>query len=96
MNDLASLLLVLMAGILIGLFFFGGLWWTVQRGLTSNHPACWFFGSSLLRMGIALAGFYFVSSGDWRKLLVCLFGFLIARVVVTCLTRTTGEGSHAP
>jgi len=95
MNDVATYSLVLLAGILLGTLFFGGLWWTVQKGLTSNNPALWFFGSTLLRMGLALTGFYFVSSGDWRKLLVCLLGFLIARIVVTRITRTSREGTHA-
>jgi F1F0 ATPase subunit 2 len=93
MNDLASLSVALMAGVLLGAFFFGGLWWTVQKGLISNHPVLWFFGSTLLRTGATVAGFYFISSGDWRKLLACLLGFFIARVAVTRLTK---EGIHAP
>jgi F1F0 ATPase subunit 2 len=64
--------------------------------VTSNNPVLWFFGSTLLRMTLAVAGFYFTSCGDWRKLLVCLLGFVIARVVVTRLTRTTKKGIHAP
>jgi F1F0 ATPase subunit 2 len=96
MNDGAAFSIVMMAGVLLGAFFFGGLWWTVQRGLTSNNPVLWFFGSTLLRMTLAVAGFYFTSCGDWRKLLVCLLGFVIARVVVTRLTRTTKKGIHAP
>jgi F1F0 ATPase subunit 2 len=96
MNEVAALTVVLMAGILIGGFFFGGLWWTVQKGLTSKNPALWFFGSTLLRLGIALAGFYLVARSDWRKLLICMLGFLIARVAVTRLTRTTRQGIDAP
>jgi F1F0 ATPase subunit 2 len=96
MNDVAALLVALMAGLLLGAFFFGGLWWTVQRGLTSNHPALWFFGSTLLRTGFVLAGFYFISHGDWQKLLACLLGFFIARIVVTRLDLTPKEGIHAP
>ena len=37
------------AGALLGAFFFGGLWWTVQKGVTSEQPALWFLGSLLLR-----------------------------------------------
>ena len=88
MSDVAILPVSLMAGVLIGTFFFGGLWWTVQKSLTSNNPVLWFFGSTLVRTGFAVAGFYFTSRGDWRNLLVCLLGFVIARVVVTRLTRT--------
>jgi F1F0 ATPase subunit 2 len=95
MSDVVILSVSLMAGVLIGAFFFGGLWWTVQKSLTSNNPVLWFFGSTLLRTGFAVAGFYFTSRGDWRNLLVCLLGFVIARVVVTRLTRTKNKGIHA-
>jgi F1F0 ATPase subunit 2 len=96
MNDYVALTVVLIAGILIGGFFFGGLWWTIQKGLTSRNPVLWFFGSTLLRLSAALAGFYFIAGKDWRKLLICMLGFLIARVVVTRLTRTPRQGIHAP
>jgi F1F0 ATPase subunit 2 len=96
MNEVGTFSIALMAGILIGTIFFGGLWWTVQKGLTSPNPVWWFFGSTLLRTSFAVTGFYFISRGDWRKFVVCLFGFLIARVVVTRLTRTPRNGIHAP
>jgi F1F0 ATPase subunit 2 len=96
MNDLITLSVVLVAGILIGGFFFGGLWWTIQNGLTSKNPALWFFGSTLLRLSAALAGFNFIGGKDWRKLLICMLGFLIARLLVTRLTRTPREGIDAP
>jgi len=96
MNDLASFSVVLLAGGLIGTVFFGGLWLTVQKGLTSEHPALWFFGSTLLRTGFALAGFYFIAQGDWRKILLGLLGFFIARVVITRLTVTPEKEVHAP
>ena len=70
-----------------GAIFFGGLWWTVRKGVSSRRPALWFFGSMLLRMSIALAGFYFVRAGIGSGWLLCLLGFVIARLVVTWLTR---------
>jgi F1F0 ATPase subunit 2 len=96
MNETIILVAALAAGILLGAIFFGGLWWTVRKGVTAKNPALWFLGSVLLRMGIALAGFYFVARGDWKKLLLCLLGFLIARVVVLRLTRPNKETNHAP
>jgi F1F0 ATPase subunit 2 len=88
---------------LLGVFFFGGLWWTVRRGLSSKRPASLFLGSLLLRTSIILAGFYFVSGGHWDRLLACLLGFVIARFLVTRLTRAADkptclaqDASHAP
>jgi F1F0 ATPase subunit 2 len=96
MNETIILAAALAAGVLIGAIFFGGLWWTVRKGMTAKNPALWFLGSSLLRTSFALAGFYFVARGDWKKLLLCLLGFLIARWVVLRLTRSNKETNHAP
>jgi len=87
MPETPSLILASLAGILLGAFFFGGLWWTVRKGLSSQQSALWFSGSLLLRTGIALSGFYFVSNGEWSKLLACLLGFLLARFGVIRFTR---------
>jgi F1F0 ATPase subunit 2 len=81
-----------LAGMLLGAVFYGGLWWTVRKGVSSPRPAAWFLGSFLLRTGIVLAGFCFVSGGRADRLLACLLGFIIARFLVTWLTR----GSVAP
>jgi F1F0 ATPase subunit 2 len=103
MNETLSLVLALVTGVLLGAMFFGGLWWTVQKGVSSKRPALWFFGSLLLRTSIALAGFYFIARGHWERLLVCFLGFVIARLIVTRLTRAAEkptymaqEASHAP
>ncbi len=84
---LVSGLGLLFAGVLLGTIFFGGLWWTIRRGVSSKQPAALFFFSLLLRTGIALTGFYFVVRGDWRRVLPCLVGFFLARILVTWLTR---------
>lgn len=87
MNETLRLIPAMVAGVLLGVVFFGGLWWTVRRGFSSKQPGLWFLGSQLLRMSITLAGFYFVSGGHWQRLLMCLLGFLLARLVVMRLTR---------
>jgi F1F0 ATPase subunit 2 len=104
MNESVTLVLLGGAGVLLGLFFFGGLWWTVRRGLASKRPALWFLCSLLLRTGIVLAGIYFVSGGRWDGLLACLAGFVIARFIVTRLASPpighhnspAKEPAHAP
>ena len=94
MNNFLMLTLALIAGLLLGTIFFGGLWWTVHTGLWSKHPALWFLGSRLLRMSLVLVGFYFVGRGDWQRLVSCLIGFIIARFIVTRLSRTPIEHHH--
>lgn len=95
MNETLSLLSALLAGALIALMFFGGLWWTVRKTVSSKHPALWVFASLLVRTTIALAGFYFVSGGHWQRLLVCLLGFMITRSMVTKLSGRPTEGRNA-
>jgi F1F0 ATPase subunit 2 len=82
MSDFLPFALALIAGLLLGVFFFGGLWWTVQKGVASRTPALWFLGSLLLRTFVILAGFYFAAQGHWSRLAACLIGFVIARVIV--------------
>ncbi len=103
MNESLILLLASMAGGVLGLIYFGGLWWTVRKGLASERPALLFFGSMVLRMSIVLPGFYFIAQAQWQRLLLCLLGFVIARLVVTRLTQAAEkpvdlarEANHAP
>ena len=103
MADALSLVLALVTGLLLGAIFFGGLWWTVRKGFSSKQPALWFFGSLLLRTGIALTGFYFIARGHWERLLVCLLGFVMARLFVMRFTQAAEKptylaraASHAP
>jgi F1F0 ATPase subunit 2 len=104
MNEMLTAVLVWAAGAVLGAIFFGGLWWTVRKCVSSQQPALWFLASLLLRMSITLAGFYWVSGGHWERLLLCLLGFVMARLLVTRLTRPSGENQtretqeagHAP
>ena len=96
MREFLSLATALVAGVLLGTVFFSGLWWTVRRAISSDQPALWFFGSLLLRMGITLTGFYFVGQGHWERWLLCLLGFVLARLVVSRLTRLSGDNQSGP
>ena len=82
MTDIQDLLMAFLAGAVLGALFFVGLWWTVRKGVASERPALWFFGSLLLRTILILAGFYVVSQGHWSRLVACLVGFFLARAVV--------------
>ena len=94
MSDTPTLAVAFFAGALLGAFFFGGLWWTVQKGVVSERPALWFLGSLLLRTSLILAGFYFVSQGHWSRLVASLLGFLIARLLI--VKRLTRAPADAP
>lgn len=98
MNDMLAsmpeLMLAAAAGVLLGLLFFGGLWWTLRLAFDSPRPALWVGGSLLLRMVCAVGGFVIVSAGDWRRLMACLLGFWAARwLVVRFTARRTAQPS---
>jgi len=103
MNDILALALAWLAGTGLGGVFFGGLWWTVHMGISSQQPVVWFVGSLLLRMTITLGGFYLVMGSSWQRLLLCSIGFIMARLLVSWITRLprsqilpAGAVSHAP
>ena len=81
----------LLGGMGLGVFFFAGLWWTVRKAVVAENPALLFLSSMMLRTLGTMAGFYFLSRGDWRKVVASLAGFLLARVLITRLLGSTRE-----
>jgi F1F0 ATPase subunit 2 len=96
MSSTLVLVFALLGGVLLGVIFFGGLWWTIRRVLLSPLPALWISASSLIRFAVALVGFYVVSHGEWRRLLACLLGFFLARIVVMHMSRKLAALAHLP
>ena len=73
------MLMAFLAGMGAGVFYSGGLWWTVRRLPTARQPALLTLGSFLVRTGLSLAVFYVVSGGHWERILASLLGFMIMR-----------------
>lgn len=87
MNEIVIYCLVLFAGFLLGIFFFGGLWWSTRKAITSKFPVLWFVGSLLIRLSVTVLVIYFVSRNHWERMLLCLLGFVIARAVIIRITK---------
>ncbi len=96
MSELLNLASALGAGIMLGAVFFGGLWWTIRRGISSGRVAFWFLGSMLLRTCIVLLGFHYFFGDDWKKMLLGLLGFVIARLVVMQITKAREQPDRLP
>jgi len=88
MNDNLLMIAAFVAGIGLGVIFFGGLWYTVKKIIAAKMPALWVMGGFIVRIGIVLIGFYFISSGSWQRLISCLVGFIAARFIVIYFTKT--------
>jgi F1F0 ATPase subunit 2 len=95
MRDLVSIAGLFVVGAALGAVFFGGLWWTVREAVSSRLPALWFAGSLLVRTSVVLSGLYFVSGGDWKRLVVCLVGFFAARMAMTRIVLSSGALARA-
>ena len=95
MNEFMSLVFALLAGALLGVFFFAGLWWTVRKMESSKQVALLFLGSMLLRTSVVIIGFYFILGDNWQRLLAGLLGFIIARIIVTRLTRIADQSKNS-
>jgi len=89
-----TLLLAALTGTMLGFAFFAGLWWTTQRAANSSQPALWLLSSLLVRMSLTIGGFYLVAAGHWASLLLCLAGFVSARVIIMRLL--PAEARRAP
>ncbi|SDD11441.1 ATP synthase subunit I [Williamwhitmania taraxaci] len=88
MSEYLFMILVLLVGLALGTLFFGGLWFTVKKTINAKAPAIWFISSFFLRVSIVMIGFYFVAQGSWQRLIICLVGFIVARFVVTHITKS--------
>jgi F1F0 ATPase subunit 2 len=55
----------------------------------------WFFSSLILRLGITLFVIYYISRNHWERILICLLGFIIARIIIVRFTRKHVESKSA-
>lgn len=77
----------ILVGVLLGIFYFAGLWWTVRRLDSSSVVAPLFLFSMLFRISVVMVSFYVILGNDWQKLLLALLGFMVLRLFATRLIR---------
>lgn len=82
MNDLLSITTGLAGGLLLGGFFFGGLWWTLRRALASPTAGLWFAASYLVRFAVLAGGLYVLAHGEVTRGLAACAGLIVARLAV--------------
>lgn len=103
MSEFPRLIVSLVVGVLLGGFFFGGLWWTVRYKIRSPNVVAWLLGGLIVRITVVMVGFLLVASGRWERILVCLAGFVMSRMLISYVTqriedrgpRQKQEASHA-
>ena len=68
------------AGVALGLLFFGGLRWTIQRLPHTRHPMALALGSLLVRTALVVGAILWIGQGIWQRYVAILAGILVARV----------------
>jgi F1F0 ATPase subunit 2 len=81
-REAAALALACAAGLALGAFYFGTLWLTVQKAQSMRRPALLFFAGGFARVAVVVVSFYFIMDGKWQRLLACLAGFIVMRVIL--------------
>ena len=78
-----SLVLSFIAGMGLGLIYFGGLWLTLKHLPHYKRPILMTMASFLVRTAVVLLGFYLLVKGNHLdRLLVAVVGFIIMRIIV--------------
>ena len=72
---------------------FGGRF---ARAFRPNDRRSGFSAACCCGWALSWPDFILSRGGHWQRLLLCLLGFVIARFVVTWLTRTPVEHSNSP
>ena len=87
---------ILLAGFGLGILFFGGLWITVRALPTAQHPALLALGSFWGRTAVTVAGIAWAADGTWQRAVICLAGFILARVMLSrwIPSRNWNGGGH--
>jgi F1F0 ATPase subunit 2 len=92
MMSVFYLILSFFVGIVLGLFYFGTLWLTLQYLPKVRRPEILTLGGLFIRLVITLSGFYLiVRAGRWESLLIALGGFILARIYLTRRLRSGGK-----
>lgn len=87
MSDAGQIGLSALFGVVLGIVFFGGLFWTIQRGVQSQRPALTFAVSYFVRFFAIGISFWLMASNHWGSIPACLCALVATRYVFTRLTR---------
>lgn len=94
--NLFFILVILLAGLALGVFFYGGLWLTIRVLPHARHPVGLMVCSFWTRMLIALAGFLLLTGTSWQYALIALAGFIFGRFAVSRSMPVTETRAKCP
>lgn len=80
--DLNTLFVATMWGAFLGVLYFGGLWMSLRSTPGRSHPRRSYFLQYLLRLAVALAGFWLAMQHGPAALVCSVIGFIGMRVLM--------------
>jgi F1F0 ATPase subunit 2 len=89
--DVLIYIISFIAGVILGLFYFGSLWFTLLYLSKTQRQVLVTVGSFFIRLAVTLFGFYLVMGGHWERLLIALGGFILGRIFLTRRLRARGR-----
>lgn len=82
MGEAAGWVGAALVGAVLGLGYFAGLWWTVQRARNARRPQALLAVSFIVRAALTVAALLFIMGDSVMRLVAALAGFLIVRTIV--------------
>ncbi|MGL5000046.1 MAG: ATP synthase subunit I [Cetobacterium sp.] len=76
------MVLAFIGGIVLGFLFFYSLDFGVNISKNLKNPSLFIFLSSLARVGILLAGFYYLSQNSGHNFFAAILGALASRIYI--------------
>ncbi len=82
MTRVLEIIMPLLAGLGLGLFFFGGLLWTVRRIPGNTRPKTLVWTSFLIRQISTVVVLILVCRDEWIRWTAAMTGFLLVRTLL--------------
>lgn len=76
-------MLAVLIGIGVGVIYFGGLYISTQKINEVKHPSLLMMASFVIRMGIFVAVFFYLSRSGYKNILLALLGVMAVRFAMT-------------
>lgn len=83
MDTIFILILMFIAGLALGAFYFISLWQTVRRLTRTDNRSRLLMTSFVVRLAIILTAFFFLMNGHWERLAAAMIGFVAMRKILT-------------